>query len=183
MTVRMFRVACGVGFLIFCCARLLLLVHLIAYITVRVKSMKQRALPNKRRNIGAVAALGAVLLLSACGATIDVSGTWTGIAVFDQGDEFAGMTYTLTLMLVQQGSDLSGHVGFGSVLVAFMVPIQDGSISGSIITVDASGIVSLLGSSGTVSIKLDGECNEISMSGTGEYRVNGVLHTFIWQAN
>jgi len=136
----------------------------------------------KKQIIGGIAMLGAVLLLAGCVATLDVSGTWTGIVVFDQGDAFAGLSYTLTLILVQQGSDLSGQAGFGSALLAFMVPIQDGSVSGSIIAVDASGTVSLLGSSATVSIEFDGECSETLMSGTGEYRVNGVLHTFSWQA-
>ena len=78
----------------------------------------------KKQVIGGIAILGAVLLLAGCVATLDVSGTWTGIVVFDQGDAFAGLSYTLTLILVQQGSDLSGQAGFGSALLAFMVPIQ-----------------------------------------------------------
>ncbi|MCK5827194.1 hypothetical protein KAH43_01615, partial [Candidatus Bipolaricaulota bacterium] len=155
----------------------------IGYILAKVNNMRRRTFSSESRNAHVIAVLVVVLLLTGCAITPtpDVSGTWTGIVVFDQGDEFAGLSYTLTLMLVQQGSDLSGNAGFGF-MFSFMVPIQDGSISGSIISVAASGVVSLFGSSETVSIELDGECSDTSMSGTGEYRVGGVLHTFTWQA-
>jgi hypothetical protein len=148
-----------------------------------VNVMLESALKNKVRHFSLIVAFGVVFLLTGCGPTLDISGTWTGIVVLDQGDEAAGMSYPLTLMLVQQGGNLTGNVGLGSFPFSFMIPIQDGSISGSIIAVSATGVVSILGSSETISIELEGQCSDTLMSGTGEYRVNGELHTFTWQAS
>ena len=129
-----------------------------------------------------VLAIGIFTLVIGCAPELDVSGSWIGFVVFDQGDEFAGMSYTLSLFLIQEGTILSGQVGLGSVLVSFMVPITSGTLNANSLSIQAAGTVTIFSSSGSVTITLEGDCDEAQMSGTGTYTINSAFHSFTWQA-
>jgi len=131
----------------------------------------------------ALGALGLLILVSGCGLTPNLTGTWSGYVIFDQGDGFAGLSYDLTMLIVQDGSNLSGNIGFGNVLFTIMVPIEEGTCSGDTLDIYASGHVSIIGTTSDVEISLIGQVSETSLSGTGDYVVNGEVHQFTWQAS
>jgi hypothetical protein len=136
--------------------------------------------------LGKITVLALVLLLSV-GCTqqilgVNFSGIWDGTATFTQEDEWAGITYTLAMVLQQKGTSLTGEVGLGTPLISFRIPIESGSATGRSLSLTARGVVSIAGSSVSVSITLKGEYGDQLLRGIGTYTVRGVTHTFTWTA-
>ena len=125
------------------------------------------------------------LLLAGCTQQIvgvNFSGIWEGTVTFTQDDEWAGIAYTLTMVLQQEGTSLTGEVGLGSPLISFRIPIESGNATGRSLSLTARGVVSVIGSSVSVAITLNGEYSDQLLRGTGTYTVHGVTHRFTWTA-
>jgi len=135
-----------------------------------------------------VLVIGIFIAIIGCGPTPDISGTWTGVLVFDQGTPLAGLSYTLTLNLTQQGNNLSGYVGLGfGPMVGLMIPIVSGTITENSISITAINTATVSDISIITTINLDGDYSKTQMSGTGDYTytfpgAGGGLQTFTWQA-
>jgi len=136
--------------------------------------------------LGRITALALVmLLLVGCAQQItgvNFSGIWEGTVTFTQDDKWAGIAYTLTMVLQQEGTSLTGEVGFKTPLTSFSIPIERGNATGRSLSLTARGVVSGIGSPVSVIITLNGEYNGQLLRGTGTYTVHGETHTFTWTA-
>ena len=130
-------------------------------------------------------ALFASLLLAGCVSItltpIDLTGTWTGTLTW-VGGPASGLTYPLTLAVVDAEGVLSGTatlMGPGS--QPFDLTITDGEAKGRSLTVVASGTLTLITPPIAVSVHLDGDFEEMLMSGTGTQTADGQTYEFTWQ--
>jgi len=128
-------------------------------------------------------ALVATLLLSGCVsiAPIDPTGTWSGTLTWTDGPA-NGLTYPLTLQLLDEETETRGTVtlmGPGSQL--FDLTIWDAAVHAHSILVEASGTMSLVNPPIRVAVRLDGDFDEMNMSGTGEQTADGRTYAFTWQ--
>ena len=141
----------------------------------------------KRLVAAIILVIGIFIAIIGCGPTPNISGTWTGVLIFDQGTALAGVSYTLTLHLIQEGNDLSGYVGLGSGISNLMIPIVSGNIAENSISITAVNTATVSDISITTTINLDGQYTKTEMSGTGNYTsafygADSGSQTFTWQA-
>jgi hypothetical protein len=131
-----------------------------------------------------VAFVGLVFLVAGCTQVpdINITGTWTGFVVFEQGDDMAGLSYALNLVLVQAGTSLAGQVGLQNALLSFLVPITYGDVSANSLSIEAAGSITLFSTTTPVAFTLTGSYSQSQMSGEGTYTVNGEVHHLTWSA-
>ena len=113
---------------------------------------------------------------------IDVSGTWTGLITWAEGDRYAGMTTPISLFLVQDKKTVTGEVelmGPGS--TPFTLLINSGYIRGNPISITATGTLTAISPPANVMITLSGDYDEPQLSGTGTQTTDGDPHDFYWQ--
>jgi len=115
--------------------------------------------------------------------TIDVTGTWTGLLTWAEGDPLAGFTSPITLILVQEGKTITGEVQLASGSTYFTLTITSGKAQGQSFTISASGQYEGVVPPAAVTLSLQGTGNEEQLSGTGTQTIDGVPHNFTWQVS
>ena len=114
--------------------------------------------------------------------TIDVTGTWTGLLTWAEGDPLAGFTSPITLVLVQEEKTITGEVQLAAGGAGFFtLTITSGSAQGQSFTISASGQYEGVSPPASVTISLQGTGNEEQLSGTGTQTIDGVSHNFTWE--
>jgi len=109
---------------------------------------------------------------------LDVSGNWSGFML----NESTNVSVVLNLSLFQEGNALRGEVQWAWAFISISVPITDGTISANSISLHAEGLVVVipdLTPPEFVSITLEGTCDGVLMSGTGQ---TGDGESFTWIA-
>jgi len=129
--------------------------------------------------------LGVLGFLVACTLfpTIDVSGTWTGLLTWAEGDPLAGFTSPITLVLVQEEKTITGEVQLAGGSTYFTLTITSGKAQGQSFTISASGQYEGVSPPAAVTISLQGTGDEEQLSGTGTQTIDGVPHNFTWQVS
>jgi len=113
---------------------------------------------------------------------IDVSGDWTGLMTWAEGDPNAGFTTPITLELTQEGQTVSGAVGLmGPGSNPFSLSITSGNVRGHSVSIEAAGTLDLITPPANIIISLTGDSDGESMSGSGTQTIDGVPHTFTWE--
>jgi len=115
--------------------------------------------------------------------TIDVTGTWTGLLTWAEGDPLAGFTSPITLVLVQEKKTITGEVQLASGLTYFSLTITSGKAQGQSFTISASGLYEGVVPPAAVTISLQGTGDEEQLSGTGTQTIDGVPHNFSWEVS
>lgn len=116
--------------------------------------------------------------------TIDVTGTWTGLLTWAEGDPLAGFTSPITLVLVQEEKAITGEVQLAAGGAAsFTLTITSGSAQGQSFTISASGQYEGVSPPAAVTVSLQGTGDEEQLSGMGTQTIDGVPHSFTWQAS
>jgi len=133
--------------------------------------------------IAARAALLATLMLAGCVSItpIDLTGTWSGTLTWTSGPA-TGLSYPRTLQLIDGEGEITGAVtlmGPGS--QPFHLTISDADALGHSISLSASGTMTMITPPIQVSILLNGNYDEMSMSGTGSQTADGQTYEFDWQ--
>jgi hypothetical protein len=123
----------------------------------------------------------AVFLLAGCTKPIDVSGTWTGLLTWGEGDPLEGLTTPIRLTLVQEKAALSGEVGLEAGRNPFSLTITRGEVSGNSVKIDAAGTLDAYPPPVAVAIHLEGTADGTQISGSGSETIGGVVHRFDWQ--
>jgi len=115
--------------------------------------------------------------------TIDVTGTWTGLLTWAEGDPLAGFTSPITLVLVQEEKTITGEVQLASGLTYFTLTIDSGKAQGESFTISASGQYEGVSPPAAVTVSIQGTGDETQLSGTGTQTIDGVPHNFTWQVS
>lgn len=115
--------------------------------------------------------------------TIDVTGTWTGLLTWAEGDPLAGFTSPITLVLVQEEKTITGEIQLVGGSTSFTLTINSGKAQGQSFTISASGQYEGVSPPAAVTISLQGTGDEEQLSGTGTQTIDGVPHNFTWQAS
>jgi len=115
--------------------------------------------------------------------TIDVTGTWTGLLTWAEGDPLAGFTSPITLVLVQEEKTITGEVQLASGSTFFTLTIDSGKAQGQSFTISASGQYEGVVPPAAVTLSLQGTGDEEQLSGTGTQTIDGVPHNFAWQVS
>jgi len=129
--------------------------------------------------------IGLLGLLVACALfpTIDVTGTWTGLLTWAEGDPLAGFTSPITLVLVQEEKTITGEVQLASGSTSFTLTITSGKAQGQSFTISASGQYPGVSPPAAVTMSLQGTGDEEQLSGTGTQTIDGVPHNFTWEVS
>ena len=128
-------------------------------------------------------ALFAALALSGCVSItpIDLTGTWVGTLEWVNGPA-ATIQQPLSMEILHEDYDLSGYVrlmGPGS--QTFDLPITQSDTGGRSIQLTASGTLTLITPPLPISIRLEGDFSEMSMSGSGSQTADGQTYSFTWE--
>lgn len=121
-------------------------------------------------------------LLSGCFALvrIDLTGTWQGDLLWTTGPS-SGFSSPVFLDIVHENRDVSGTVtlmGPGS--QPFDLTISSGRTSARTIRIEAFGSIDTISPPLAVTIRLEGDFDETSMSGTGSQTFGGSTYEFTW---
>ncbi|GAG36750.1 unnamed protein product, partial [marine sediment metagenome] len=81
--------------------------------------------------------LGLLGLVVACALfpTIDVTGAWTGLLAWAEGDPLAGFTSPITLVLVQEEKIITGEIQLAGGSTSFTLTINSGKAQGQSFTI------------------------------------------------
>jgi len=115
--------------------------------------------------------------------TIDVTGTWTGLLTWAEGDPLAGFTSPITLVLVQEEKTITGEIQLAGGSTSFTLTIDSGKAQGQSFTISASGQYEGVSPPAAVTLSLQGTGDEEQLSGTGTQTIDGVPHNFTWQVS
>jgi len=128
---------------------------------------------------------GVLGLVVACALfpTIDVTGTWTGLLTWAEGDPLAGFTSPITLVLVQEEKTIAGEIQLAGGSTSFTLTINSGKAQGQSFTISASGQYEGVSPPAAVTISLQGTGDEDQLSGTATQTIDGVPHNFTWQVS
>jgi len=129
--------------------------------------------------------IGVLGFLVACALfpTIDVTGTWTGLLTWAEGDPLAGFTSPITLVLVQEDKTITGEIQLAGGSTFFTLTIDSGRAQGQSFTISASGQYEGVSPPAAVTVSLQGTGDEEQLSGTGTQTIDRVPHNFTWEVS
>lgn len=120
--------------------------------------------------------------MSGCLNRMDVSGTWVGFVIWDPGDGYAGETTTIQLELLQDRRAITGAIVMDASFMALNMDIVSGDGSNNYMTLESAGTAQGTGTTYAIFLNIEGMVNDKRIEGTGTMTINGVSHTFTWQA-
>lgn len=129
--------------------------------------------------------LAMVFLLFGClaeFAPIEIAGTWSGTIAWTEGPA-AGFTTPITLILTQDGTDITGEIGLtGPGSKPFSVPITEGTAGSSSFTISGSGSMDVIAPPVDIAINLHGDSDGQTMTGIGTQAIDNTAYAFTWTA-
>lgn len=136
----------------------------------------------KRRAACMVLALLLPVLLGGCLKKMDVTGNWVGFVLWSIGDSFEGETTTIRLELLQDRRDVTGRILVDASFMHLDLPIAIGEGSNNYVTIEAAGAVPGSGTTHAIFLSVEGLVTDRSIDGSGTMTVDGIPHSFTWQA-
>lgn len=123
-----------------------------------------------------------LLGMSGCLEKMDASGSWVGFFVWEAGDSYEGEATTVRLELVQDRRVITGTVHLDADFMDLDMEIVSGEGSNYYVTLDTAGAASDGETPHAIFVHLEGLIDGSRINGTGTFTVDGVQHSFTWQA-
>jgi len=122
------------------------------------------------------------LAVGGCLKKMDVTGSWAGFVVWDEGDPLEGETTTVRLDLSQDRQTVTGNVIMDAEFMYLDFDVVSGHGSNNYITLETAGVVPGTYSTHAIFLSLEGVLDQSRIVGTGSMTVDGLVHLLTWQA-
>lgn len=139
-------------------------------------------LNNMRKLVVLVLLVALAISVGGCLKKMNVSGSWVGFVIWDSGDPYHGQTTTIRLDLVQDRRTITGVVHMDADFMNLDMDIASGDGSNDYLTLNCAGAAQGGGTTHAIFLTTEGLVNGDTIDGTGVMTVDGVAHSYTWQA-